>query len=376
MNRSRIAALVLAASLGVSLTFAPVAAFADTSDELQSQLDSANATLSALYAQEEEVAEKVNEIQSELDTTTQEIEKKEEELSAAQDVLANRVNSTYKTGGVSIFTIIFQSTSFEDLISRVYYASKVSASDAEVIQNVKTIKAELSSKKTEQEQLLNEQKTQQEELDAALAESESYINSLSSELQEAIAAEQAAAAAEAEAAAKAAEQAAAANNGNYVDETTADNTTNNTAATTDNTPKTDTDTTKTTTNTNTTTSTTTTTDTSTSGGLTQAQRNAIIAAAWSKVGCAYIYGTTGPSSFDCSGLTQYCYSTAGVSLPRTAAQQGAWGRSTSNPVPGDLVCWGTHVGIYMGNGMMIDAGYRAIGVTYREVYGSPWYKTL
>ena len=73
---------------------------------------------------------------------------------------------------------------------------------------------------------------------------------------------------------------------------------------------------------------------------------------------------------------QYCYAQAGISLPRTSYAQGACGTTTSNPQAGDIVCWGGHVGIYIGGGMMIDAGNPSVGVSYRSVYGSPWYQTL
>lgn len=94
------------------------------------------------------------------------------------------------------------------------------------------------------------------------------------------------------------------------------------------------------------------------------------------VGCSYVYGATGPNAYDCSGFVQYCYAQAGISLPRTSYDQGACGTTTSNPQAGDIVCWGSHVGIYIGGGMMIDAGNPSVGVSYRSVYGSPWYQTL
>lgn len=369
MIRNHFAATAAVCSLGLALAFAPSVAYADTAQELQAQLDTANATLSGLYAQAEEASEKVNETQTQLDETNADIETKQQELSAAQDVLASRVNSNYKTGGVSLLSIIFESSDFDELVSRMYYAAKVSASDAAVIQNVKDIQAELDAKKSEQEQLLAEQKTQQEQLDAAVAESESYVSSLSAQVQEAIAAEQAAREAEQAAAAAAAAEAAAANDGNYVDGTT-DNTQQNNQTNQDN-QNGDTDS-----NSNSNSNNTSDNSNSSSGGLTQSQRNAIVSAAWSKVGCSYVYGASGPSSYDCSGFTQYCYSAAGISLPRSSYSQGGSGYSTSNPQAGDLVCWGGHVGIYMGGGMMIDAGNPRVGVSYRSVYGSPWYRTF
>jgi cell wall-associated NlpC family hydrolase len=84
--------------------------------------------------------------------------------------------------------------------------------------------------------------------------------------------------------------------------------------------------------------------------------------ACSKIGSPYVYGAEGPNSFDCSGLTQASWKSAGVSIPRTAAQQSRVGTriSVSNRQPGDLIFfYGTsnpsHVGIYIGNGLMVHA---------------------
>ncbi|GGN83082.1 hypothetical protein GCM10011579_071470 [Streptomyces albiflavescens] len=82
--------------------------------------------------------------------------------------------------------------------------------------------------------------------------------------------------------------------------------------------------------------------------------------AYQKLGSPYVWGATGPDAFDCSGLAQAAYRSAGVSLPRTTYAQINAGRrvSRSELLPGDLVFFYSgisHVGIYVGNGMMIHA---------------------
>jgi cell wall-associated NlpC family hydrolase len=80
----------------------------------------------------------------------------------------------------------------------------------------------------------------------------------------------------------------------------------------------------------------------------------------SHAGQPYVYGAAGPSSFDCSGFTQYVYRQLGVSLPRTASEQQAATTPVSQSAaqPGDLIFMGSpayHVGIYAGNGQFWTA---------------------
>ncbi|GAA1247714.1 C40 family peptidase [Kitasatospora nipponensis] len=87
---------------------------------------------------------------------------------------------------------------------------------------------------------------------------------------------------------------------------------------------------------------------------------AAVTAALSKLGHAYVWGATGPGTFDCSGLMQWAYAQAGVSLPRTSQEQGhiGTGVSLADAQPGDLVIYGGdmhHVGMYIGNGQVVHA---------------------
>ncbi|EHM00253.1 hydrolase [Lentilactobacillus parafarraginis] len=97
------------------------------------------------------------------------------------------------------------------------------------------------------------------------------------------------------------------------------------------------------------------------------------------LGKPYVWGATGPSSFDCSGFTSYVYKKgAGVKLPRTAqAQYNAEKKvSYSNLQKGDLVFFGgstssiSHVGMYIGNGKMVDAQNRGV---ITENVKAPWW---
>ncbi|HSP37457.1 MAG TPA: C40 family peptidase [Frankiaceae bacterium] len=110
----------------------------------------------------------------------------------------------------------------------------------------------------------------------------------------------------------------------------------------------------------------------TAPSTTKGQRIANIA--YSHLGARYAYGAAGPSTFDCSGLVQYTYRQAGVAVPRTSYSLAVAGRgvSPSAAMPGDVVILGggSHVGIYVGGGQMIDAPHSGAVVTRRAIYAS------
>jgi cell wall-associated NlpC family hydrolase len=103
-----------------------------------------------------------------------------------------------------------------------------------------------------------------------------------------------------------------------------------------------------------------------------------IAAAESQIGVPYVWGTASPGhSFDCSGLTSWAWGQAGVYLPHSSAMQASATPdvSYSDLQPGDLVFFYSpvsHVGLYVGGGMMIDASHSGPGgqVDRRTVYTS------
>jgi cell wall-associated NlpC family hydrolase len=100
-----------------------------------------------------------------------------------------------------------------------------------------------------------------------------------------------------------------------------------------------------------------------------------VAEAKRQIGKPYQYGAAGPGSFDCSGLTMWSWRAGGVSLPHSSsAQYSATSRvAVSALQPGDLVFYGSpihHVGIYVGNGTMVEASHEGVPVRYASIYRS------
>ncbi len=109
------------------------------------------------------------------------------------------------------------------------------------------------------------------------------------------------------------------------------------------------------------------------GGIPAGPLSTMLTAALSRVGMPYVWGATGPDAFDCSGLVAWSFAQAGISMPRTAAQQYLTGLHVpfAAAVPGDLLAWTyepadptyiDHIAIYLGNGMMIVAPHTGLDV--------------
>lgn len=103
----------------------------------------------------------------------------------------------------------------------------------------------------------------------------------------------------------------------------------------------------------------------------------VLAAASDHLGDTYVYGATGPESWDCSGLTSTLWRTVGgvAAIPRTSRDQQAWAwpLRPQDARPGDLVFFGspvTHVGLYEGDGRIIDASSSRHAVVERAIWTS------
>ncbi|MFB2573106.1 C40 family peptidase [Micrococcus sp. IITD107] len=101
----------------------------------------------------------------------------------------------------------------------------------------------------------------------------------------------------------------------------------------------------------------------------------VVSAAYSGIGVPYVYGGKTRAGWDCSGFTSWAYRQAGISIPSSTSAIRGSGQfvRTSSPKPGDLVFQngGGHVGIYVGNGMMIGAQNPSTGTFLHSVSRNP-----
>ena len=111
-------------------------------------------------------------------------------------------------------------------------------------------------------------------------------------------------------------------------------------------------------------------------GPTTTQADKAVAFAYAQIGKPYVWGATGPGSYDCSGLVQAAWAAAGVSIPRTTYDQ--WAALPHIPYadiqPGDLLLYNGegHVSIYVGNGYIIDAPRTGLNVE-KIAESTSWY---
>ena len=417
MNTRHILSPVVATTLAASLSMgviAPTFAFAD-SDTLRSQVNEAQSRLNELYSEAEQrnydLEATVGELNStikKLDKTTDDIKKTQADLVVARQHLSQVIVDDYKAGEINIAQMLFESTDFDDLVSRVVYANKVATYHANAVAEVNELEDSLKEQQTtytkekeRQESLVNEQKALKEETDKAVDEAEAYYNQLSDELKAQIEIEQAAAAlaaqkANEEAAARAAqeaqrEQAMTAQSSDESNNTANDNEETSSSQRTDESSNSQENTSEETNNSNseqtqsddeeeTTSSETVNTGYEAPASITPGATGsaaAMVNQAYQAMGSAYRWsgyvwtGDPSTSAFTCSGLVDFALGRPTNSSWPTSLYdevQGAGGIKTSIDALsyGDLVFTGSggigHVGIYVGGGQFLDSSYDGVSV--------------
>lgn len=330
---------------------------------LRAQAAKVQATIDRMNNQIETLVERYNANQETLDRTRarvgqtrRQLEQARRQLASAQRVLGDRIRSIYINGPVSGLEQLLEVRSLSDAVVMTRYQQSATEADTRAIASVETSRAKLSkaeaaleAQQREQEQLGRRLADQRHDIQGKLAEQQRFLDNVTADVKRAVEEErrrqeelrrQALArklAAERAAREKAAREAAAR-------EAAAQQAAQQQAAQQNQQPAP------------------TPTPSAPSGAAQQA-----IAFARAQIGDPYVWGGTGPDQWDCSGLTMMAYQSAGVSLPRTAAQQWTVGLHVHDVVdlePGDLVFFASnlsdastihHVGLYVGDGLMIEA---------------------
>lgn len=363
-KRTTVIATACLLSATLSVSGVPAVAFAEPTDVLQQRVNDAYATLQA-YTMELELAssqlatvkDDLVTVQGQIEQTRADIEKKQAEVAEGQEVIAQRVSSTYKQGSANLLSIVLGSTDFADLFSRTFYANKVADADAQVIAKVKQDMAELEQKQVElaeqearQKELVAEQESKTAEVSSKVSQQQSFYSNLDTQLKDQLAEEAARKAAE-----EAARQEALQQQQRPQPPQSNDNKPSKPVEKPNN-------------------------NGNTNSGNAPAS---VVDVALAQVGKPYVWGASGPNSFDCSGLTSYAYAQVGYGLPRTAQSQFNSVRSKGHLVynvgnlkPGDLVFWGNggstssiyHVGLYIGGGRYVHASMPGVGVVTATLY--------
>ncbi|OFW59659.1 MAG: hypothetical protein A2133_00945 [Actinobacteria bacterium RBG_16_64_13] len=275
--------------------------------------------------------------------------KAEQDLEVARGVLTERLVEMYKEGQTGVLDTLVGSSSFSELVNRLDMMKRLSEQDAKLVADVSAYEEEVSARKAELAKQLEEEKTftadakaaeikVQEQLTAnekALAGKEAQI----AQLQKEEAARQAKLAAEAKKRADAAKKKAAQELAKKKASTL-----------------------------------------NTSRGVKvsvpeSASTSDVVAVAMQYLGSPYVWAGASPSGFDCSGFVMYVYRKVGVNLPHSSRLQYGVGQpvSRSDLRPGDLVFFFSpisHVGIYIGDGKMINAAGTGKGVRIDSIWGS------
>lgn len=365
-----------------ALVVAPVYA-APKTESLESQKAAAENEASALQQELVTLLDEMGKLEEDLISKGEEIIQAEEDLDRAKkleeeqhEAMKLRIKYMYEEGTVTALQTLVSAESFSDLLNKAEYVAEVHVYDrsklkeyADTKQNVEDLKEQLEEEQSAMQSMQKEYEAEEVTLTATLEEKREEIAGFDQQIQaaaEAAAREAEERAAAEKEAAKREEDAASDENGQAAASGNAADTGNESsggqAGGSDNTGS----------------------GSGTSGnsgsgnssapsGNTSAAQT-IVNAAYSQLGVPYVYGGNGNGGWDCSGLVQYCHSAAGYSLPRTSQAQGGCGVAVSDPQPGDIVCYGTHVGIYIGGGQMIHAPKPGDRVKIAAVYGSPWYR--
>ncbi|WP_326795448.1 NlpC/P60 family protein [Streptomyces sp. NBC_01808] len=324
-NRARVTVFTATAAAAVALSTQSAQAAPDK-DDVKRQVDN-------LYEDAERATEKYNgakERQDKLEEDVKELQDKaargQQELNDLRDGLGSLATAQYRSGSIDPSVQLFLSADPDTYLDKASTMDRVSGKQAESLERIADKQRSLAQQRQEASEKLKDLEETRKELGSQkkkvqdkLSDARALLNELTEEEQAALAEEEQRASREAEDRVDLGDVAPGSSHG-----------------------------------------------------------AAALSAAQSKLGAPYVYGATGPSSFDCSGLTGWAFSQAGVALPRISQDQANVGTrisSVSQLQPGDLVFFYSdlhHVGIYAGNGQIIHAPKPGAVVRYEAVGNMPF----
>ena len=201
-------------SLLLTFSFLPIShiksvAVAETTqeklDSAQAQLDDVNKQLEVIQSQVESASEQLAQTSKKVDEVNANIAAEQEKLENKQSALGKRMASKYRSGENGLIDILLSSTNFADLATNWYCMNKIMQSDADLIEEVKSVKASLNSQKEQLEQLQATQQQEVSNLSTKQSEIANLITSLSDDVKNLMAQRDAELVAAAEAAKQAAQ---------------------------------------------------------------------------------------------------------------------------------------------------------------------------
>ncbi|MFG3584896.1 NlpC/P60 family protein [Streptomyces sp. NPDC047990] len=323
-SRTRVTVLTTAAAAAVALS----ANAANAAPSEKPSKDEVKSKVDALYEQAEKATEKLNgakekqdKLEKQISTLQDNVARGQEELNELRDGLGSMASAQYRTGGIDPSVALFLSSNPDDYLDKASAMDQLSSQQVEAMKKVQAKQRELAQQRQEASAKLKdlsdtraELKKKKQEVQGKLASAQKLLNSLTAKERAALAAQ------DQERATRASERVDLGNS-----------------------------------------------------KAASGRAGAAFAAAQGMIGRPYVYGATGPSSFDCSGLTSWAYAQAGVSIPRTSESQANIGTriySQSDLQVGDLVFFFGdlhHVALYAGNGQVLHAPRTGTVVRYESM---------
>lgn len=382
MKLKKVSSMILAVTLACTMTVTPV--LADEVSDLKQKKQETQNQVSDLQTQLNSLMTKISDLENDLIETGEEISQTEEDLKTAQEeqeqqyaAMKLRIKYMYEEGtGTATVEKVLTSGDISSVLTQAEYSQQVHSYDRDkleeyvaTVQKVEDLKTTLETKMADLQETQTEYDAQKDELNTTITEKSSEIANLDVKIDEAVkkAAEEAAKKAAEEAAAKkAAEEATKKNNSSSSSSNR--NNSSNSSSSSSNSSSSNSSSSSSGSSSSSSSNSSSSSSSSSSPSYSADKGSIIVNAAYSQIGVPYVWGGTTPGvELDCSGLVQYCYRQAGISIPRTSGDILAKGTIVSDPQPGDI-CWTSgHVAIYIGGGQMIEAQQTGVPVKVSSV---------